>query len=218
MRVPLPAASQLRCAAAVRGSRIPIWAYAAWVNDGAVVGDRSVGAHPVRAADVACRPAEDGGDPVFGEWWQVRVAVALRAAVVGVAEHGAAAVVVGVVEDVVDVPGHMVVGEQRAADPGPAGLDPGLGEVVRGREHAVGIAMDVGAAVAISVDAHRGEGGGHELHQALCAGGAGLVVAAVPGFFHADPGEQRPRNPVPVGRVPVQFLDPGRDRQRRIVQ
>ena len=140
------------------------------------------------------------------------------AAVVGVAGDGAAAVAVGVVEDVVDVPVDVVVGEQGSADTGGACADPGLGEVVGGGEDAVGVVVDVGAAVAVAVDTHGGEGGGHELHQALCAGRAGVVVAAVAGFFHADAGQQRPRNLVLGGCGEVQLFDLGRDGQRRIVQ
>ena len=64
----------------------------------------------------------------------------------------------------------VVVGEQGSADAGGAVGDAGPGEVVRGGEDAVGVVADVGAAVAVAVDAHRREGGGHELHQALGAG------------------------------------------------
>ena len=149
---------------------------------------------------MAFRPGQHLGDPVVGERRQVRVAGAVGAAVVRVAGDGAAAVAVGVVEDVVDVPVDVVVGEQGLADAGGAVADAGLGEVVGGGEDAVGVVVDVGSAVVVAVDTHRGEGGGHELHQPLGAGGAGVVVAAVPGFFHADPGQQRPGDLVPVAR------------------
>ena len=66
--------------------------------------------------------------------------------------------------------------------------------------------MDVGSAIMVAVDAHAGPGGGHELHQPLRAGGAGVVVAPVPGFFHADAGEQRPGDLVPVGGGRYSFL------------
>jgi hypothetical protein len=80
----------------------------------------------------------------------------------------------------------VVVGEQRAADAGDPCADPELGEVVGGGVDAVGVVVDVGAAVAIAVDTHRGPGAGHELHLSLSAGGAGAVVAAVAGFLHTD--------------------------------
>ena len=96
--------------------------------------------------------------------------------------------------------------------------DPGFGEVVGGGVDAVGVVVDVGSAVVVAVDAHGGPGGGHELHQPLRAGGAGVVVAAVPGFFHADAGQQRPGDLVPVCGGQVQLFDLWRDGQRRVVQ
>jgi hypothetical protein len=90
----------------------------------------------------------------------------------------------GLVEDVIDVPVEVVVGEQGAANPGGAGSDPGFGEVMGGGVDAVGVVVDVGAAVAVAVDIHGGPGAGHELHQPLGAGRAGVVVAAVAGFLH----------------------------------
>jgi len=55
----------------------------------------------------------------------------------GVAQDGASAVGLGVVEDVVDVPVGVVVGENRRSDAGRAFGDAGLGEVVRGGVDAV---------------------------------------------------------------------------------
>ena len=166
---------------------------------------------------MAFRPGEDFGDTFVGERRQLGVAVP-GAAVVGVAGDGAAAVAGGVVEDVVDVPVDVVVREEGSADTGRAGADAGLGEVVGGGVDAVGVVVDVGAAVAVAVDTHRGPGGGHELHQPLGAGGAGVVVAAVAGFFHADAGQQGPGDLVPGGCGDVQVFDLGRDGQRRVVQ
>jgi hypothetical protein len=76
------------------------------------------------------------------------------AAVVGVSGDGAAAVAGGVVEDVVDVPIHMVVREEGSADTCRASRDAGFGEVVGGGVDAVGVVVDVGAAVAVAVDTH----------------------------------------------------------------
>ena len=66
--------------------------------------------------------------------------------------------------------------------------------------------MDVGSTVVVAVDAHGGPGRGHKLHQPLCAGGTGVVVAPVPGFFHADPGQQGPGHLVPVAAATYSLL------------
>src|SRR5512132_1250581 len=131
---------------------------------------------------------------------------------------GAAAVAGGVVEDVVDVPVERVVSEEGSADTRGAGRDAGFGEVVGGGVDAVGVVVDVGAAGPVAVDTHRSPGGRHELHQALGAGGAGAVVAAVPGFFHTDAGQQRPGDRVSGSCGDVEVFDLGWNGQRRVVQ
>src|ERR1019366_1415577 len=154
-----------------------------------------------------------------GQGWQVGVAVAVSgAAVGGVAQDGASAVGLGVVEDVVDVPVGVVVGEDRRSDAVGAFGDAGLGEVVRGGVDAVGVVAYVGAAVAVAVDAHAGPGGGHELHQAECSCRAGVVVPSVSAFLHADPGEQGPGHLVPEGCGDVEGFDLGWDGQWRVGQ
>ena len=84
--------------------------------------------------------------------------------------------------------------------------------------HRIRGVVDVDGTVGVAVDAVGGEGGGHELHQSLGAGGAGGGVAAVRGLFHADTGEQRPRHTELGGRVLVEQLDLGGDQQRLVVQ
>ena len=63
----------------------------------------------------------------------------------------------------------------------------------------------------IAVDAVGGERAGHELHQPLRTRRAGVVVAAVPGFGHPDPGQQLPRHPIAGGGGQVEGLDGGGD-------
>ncbi len=169
---------------------------------GAVPRVRAVRAHDVGVAGLAPGPLQQLPHPVAGQRRQGRVTAA--AAVDGrgvasgrVAEDDAAAVRVGVVQDVVDVPGGVVVGVQRLGDAVGSVGDAGAHEVVRGGGDAVGVVADVGATVAVAVDAHRRERGRHELHEALGAGARGGGGAAVPGLLHADAGEQRPRDRVP---------------------
>ena len=83
----------------------------------------------------------------------------------------------------------MVVGPQGFEDALCAAGQPGFDQIVRRGVDAVGVVVDVPASVVVAVDAVGGEGAGHELHQALGAGRAGGVVAAVSGFGHPDAGE-----------------------------
>ena len=174
---------------------------------------------PYTYGSPACCPAQASTAATRSAGSGVVVRVALSASAAGrVAQDEPAAVGVGVVQDVVDVPGGVVVREQRPPDPGLALGDPGPGEVVRRGEHAVGVAGDDGPSVAVAVDAVRGERGGHELHQPSRPSGGGGGRAPVGGLFHPDPGEQRPRQLVPLPRRDVEGLDGGRDGGGRGVQ
>jgi hypothetical protein len=99
---------------------------------------------------MAFGPGQDFRDAFAGKRRQPAVA-APCAAVTG---DGSAAIAGGVVEDVVDVPVDVVVCEEGSADTGGPRADAGFGEVVGGGIHAVGVVVDVGAAVAVAVDTH----------------------------------------------------------------
>ena len=103
------------------------------------------------------------------------------------AEHG------GELEDVVDVPLGVVVGEDRAGDVGAAVR---RGEVAGGRvDRVVGVPR-VGDPVAVPVHAPAQPGVGHELHPADGSGRARAHVAAEVRLDLVDRGEHLPRDPV----------------------
>lgn len=182
----------------------------------AVVAAGSRAAPDIRLALLGGRPGEHGRDPVGGQWWQVGVPVTVSvAAVLAIpGDHDGAAptrVAPRVVQDVVAVGQRVVVGPQGLQDALSAAGQAGLDQVFRRGEDRVGVVADVAASVVVSVDAVGGEGPRHELHQALGPGGAGRVVAAVPGLGHADPRQEFPRHPVLIGGRQVQLSDPGWD-------
>ena len=120
------------------------------------------------------------------------------------------AVLLGVEEDLVDVPVGVVVGEDRGAQVlGAAG---GL-EVAGGGADRVDRVVGILAAVAVGVDAVGLPGRGHELHPAEGAGGGDVEVGAERGLDAVDRGEHLPRDPVLGSAGLVDREQEGRDRE-----
>ena len=121
--------------------------------------------------------------------------------------RGDAADQLGAQEHRLDVPGRVVVGEDRLAEVlgGAGGV-----QVARGGEDRVDRVVGVGDAVAVGVDGPALERRGQELHPADGARGGDREVAAVVGLDLVDRGQHLPRHLV---------LDPGglvdRDQERR---
>ena len=106
---------------------------------------------------------------------------------------GELAVLVGVEEDLVDVPVGVVVGEDRLADvlvAARCAQVPG-----RGADR-VDRVVRVLLAVVVGVDAVGGPGRGDELHPALGAGGGDVQVGSEGGLDLVDPGEHLPGDAV----------------------
>src|SRR5262249_3358827 len=121
---------------------------------------------------------------------------------------GQLAVLVGVEQHLVDVPGGVVVGEDRLADVLVAAGGP---QVAGGGADRVDRVVGVAAAVVVGVHPVGGPGRGDELHPALGAGGGDVQVGAEGGLDLVDRGEHLPGDAVLGAAGLVDRQEEGRD-------